>query len=88
MKFSLLISGAGGQGVMSIGIMLASTAVADDKHATFMPLYGPEQRGGSANCTVSISEEEIVSPLPRQTDGLIAMNDSPLRKFNTARRPG
>ena len=60
MKFSLLISGAGGQGVMSIGIMLASTAVADDKHATFMPLYGPEQRGGSAKCTVIISDEEIV----------------------------
>ena len=88
MKFSLLISGAGGQGVMSIGIMLASTAVADDKHATFMPLYGPEQRGGSAKCTVIISDEEIVSPLPRQTDGLIAMNDSSFRKFNKELRPG
>ena len=73
---------------LSIGIMLASTAVADDKHATFMPLYGPEQRGGSAKCTVIISDEEIVSPLPRQTDGLIAMNDSSFRKFNKELRPG
>lgn len=81
MKFSLLISGAGGQGVMSIGTMLAGSAVESGKHATFMPLYGPEQRGGSAKCTVIISDDVVISPLPRQTDGLIAMNDSSFRKF-------
>ena len=61
MKFTLIISGSGGQGVMSVGISLASSAVEGGLHATFMPLYGPEQRGGSAKCTVIVSDKEIVS---------------------------
>lgn len=88
MKFTLIISGAGGQGVMSIGIMLAESAVEGGKHATFMPLYGPEQRGGSAKCTVIISDDKIVSPLPMQSDGLIAMNDTSFKKFIGELRPG
>jgi 2-oxoglutarate ferredoxin oxidoreductase subunit gamma len=88
MKFTLLVSGAGGQGVMSIGISLASSAVEGGKHATFMPLYGPEQRGGSAKCTVIISDDEIISPLPKHSDGLIAMNDSSFKKFIGELRPG
>ena len=56
MKFSLLIAGSGGQGGMSMGMSLAASAVEGGKHATFMPLYGPEQRGGSAKCTVIISD--------------------------------
>lgn len=71
MKFTLIISGSGGQGVMSIGMSLAGSAVEGGLHATFMPLYGPEQRGGSAKCTVIVSDSEIVSPLPKQSDGLI-----------------
>ena len=81
MKFTLIISGSGGQGVMSVGISLASSAVEGGLHATFMPLYGPEQRGGSAKCTVIVSDEEIVSPLPRQSDGLIVMNETSFKKF-------
>ncbi len=87
MKFSLLIAGSGGQGGMSMGMSLAASAVEGGKHATFMPLYGPEQRGGSAKCTVIISDEEIISPLPRQTDGLIAMNESSYKKFINELRP-
>ena len=88
MKFTLTISGSGGQGVMSTGISLASSAVESDMHATFMPLYGPEQRGGSEKCTVIISDEPIISPLPRQSDGLIAMNESSFKKFIGNLRPG
>lgn len=88
MKFTLIISGSGGQGVMSIGITLGESAMEGGKHATFMPLYGPEQRGGSAKCTVIISDEEIISPLPGKSDGLIAMNDSSFKKFSKDLKPG
>ncbi len=88
MKFTLIISGSGGQGVMSIGISLAGSAVEGDRHATFMPLYGPEQRGGSAKCTVIISDDEIISPLPKQSDGLIVMNESSFRKYTPELRAG
>ena len=88
MKFTLIISGAGGQGVMSIGSSLAGSAVDGGKHATFMPLYGPEQRGGSAKCTVIVSDEDILSPLPKQSDGLIVMNESSFKKFTPELRPG
>ena len=88
MKFTLIISGAGGQGVMSVGSSLAGSAVEGGKHATFMPLYGPEQRGGSAKCTVIISDDEVVSPLPKQSDGLIVMNESSFKKFTPELKSG
>ncbi len=81
MKKSFVFSGSGGQGIMSAGIMLAHTAIDMGKHATYLPEYGPEQRGGSAKCTVVISDEKIVSPLPRYCDNLIAMNSQALAKF-------
>lgn len=81
MKKSFVFSGSGGQGIMSAGIMLAHTAIDMGKHATYLPEYGPEQRGGSAKCTVVISDDEIVSPLPRLCDNLIAMNSQALAKF-------
>lgn len=88
MKYTLSISGSGGQGVMSVGMMLGESAVEGGLHATFMPLYGPEQRGGSAKCTVIISKEDIMSPLPKQSDGLIAMNEASFKKFNKELKPG
>lgn len=88
MKFTLIISGSGGQGVMSIGMSLAGSAVEGGLHATFMPLYGPEQRGGSAKCTVIVSDSEIVSPLPKQSDGLIVMNEASFKKFTPELKPG
>ena len=88
MKFTLIISGSGGQGVMSIGMSLAGSAVEGGLHATFMPLYGPEQRGGSAKCTVIVSDGEIVSPLPKQSDGLIVMNETSFKKFTPELKPG
>lgn len=88
MKYILIISGSGGQGVMSVCMMLGESAVEGGLNATFMPLYGPEQRGGSAKCTVIISDEKIMSPLPKQSDGLIAMNETSFKKFNKELKPG
>lgn len=88
MKKSFVFSGSGGQGIMSAGIMLAHTAIDMGKHATYLPEYGPEQRGGSAKCTVVISDDEIVSPLPRLCDNLIAMNSQALAKFGADIKDG
>ena len=88
MKTSFVFSGSGGQGIMSAGIMLAQTAIAMGKHATYLPEYGPEQRGGSAKCTVVVSDDPIVSPLPKLCDNLIAMNRQAYEKFCEDVRPG
>lgn len=82
MKNSFVFSGSGGQGIMSAGIMLAHTAIDMSKHSTFLPEYGPEQRGGSAKCTVIISDDTIVSPLTKKCDTLICMNEQAYRKFS------
>ena len=81
MKQSFVFSGSGGQGIMSAGIMLAHAAIDESKHATYLPEYGPEQRGGSAKCTVMISDGEIISPLTKKCDNLICMNEQAYRKF-------
>ncbi|MDR1629326.1 MAG: 2-oxoacid:acceptor oxidoreductase family protein [Oscillospiraceae bacterium] len=88
MKESLLLSGSGGQGIISGGFMLAESAVESDKHATFLPEYGPEQRGGSAQCTVTISDTEILSPLVKKCSSLIAMNEQAYKKFYTNLKAG
>ena len=88
MKQSFVFSGSGGQGIMSAGITLAHTAIDMGKHATYLPEYGPEQRGGSAKCTVVIDDQPIVSPLPRMCDNLIVMNEQALAKFGEDVKPG
>ena len=80
MKSSFIFSGSGGQGIMSAGITLAQAAIDMQKHATYLPEYGPEQRGGSARCTVVISDEKIISPLPTQCDNLVVMNEQAYEK--------
>ena len=82
MKQSFVFSGSGGQGIMSAGIMLAHAAIDESKHATYLPEYGPEQRGGSAKCTVIISDAEIISPLTKKCDNLICMNEQAYKKFS------
>lgn len=88
MKQSFVFSGSGGQGIMSAGIMLAHAAIDEAKHATYLPEYGPEQRGGSAKCTVIISDGSIVSPLTKKCDNLICMNEMAYRKFAQDLKPG
>ncbi len=88
MKTTIVVSGSGGQGVMSIGTMLAMTAVSNGREATYLPEYGPEQRGGSAKCTVVIDDKEIISPLSKNCDIFIAMNEQGYRKFIMNLKPG
>ena len=88
MKKSLVISGSGGQGVMSAGIMIAQTAVDAGRCATFLPEYGPEQRGGSAKCTVVVNDTEIISPLMAKCDTLIVMNEQAYAKFGKTLKSG
>lgn len=81
MTTNLLIAGFGGQGVMTIGKMIGECAFAQNMYVTFLPSYGPEQRGGTANCTVMLSDEEIGSPAAETLDVLCALNQPSLEKF-------
>ena len=63
MKHEIIIAGFGGQGVLSMGKILAYSGLMEDKEVTWMPAYGPEQRGGTANVTVIVSDERISSPV-------------------------
>lgn len=88
MENRVLIAGFGGQGVMLIGQLMGYTAKDAGINATFYPAYGPEQRGGTANCTVILSEKQIGSPLPTTIDVLMAFNDPSLEKFLPKVRSG
>jgi len=82
METNLCVAGFGGQGVMTLGKFLASSACdSTDKNVTFFPSYGAEQRGGTANCFVVISDETIGAPLGDVMDDLIVMNGPSLQKF-------
>jgi len=88
MENSLLIAGFGGQGVILIGQLLGYSATKAGKNATYYPSYGAEQRGGTANCTVVISDEEIGSPVVTKLDTVIAMNEPSLARFEEWVKPG
>lgn len=89
METNLCVAGFGGQGVMTLGKFLASaTCDSTDKNVTFFPSYGAEQRGGTANCFVVISDEEIGAPLGEVMDDLIVMNEPSLTKFRHRVKPG
>ncbi|WP_312650661.1 2-oxoacid:acceptor oxidoreductase family protein [Aminipila sp.] len=77
----IFVAGFGGQGVLLIGQMLSYAAMFEGKEVTWMPSYGPEMRGGTANCTVCISDIPIASPLVNTCDVLVAMNGPSLEKF-------
>ena len=82
METNLCVAGFGGQGVMTLGKLLAdATCNSTDKNVTFFPSYGAEQRGGTANCYVVISDEPIGAPLGDVMDDLIVMNGPSLAKF-------
>jgi 2-oxoglutarate ferredoxin oxidoreductase subunit gamma len=78
---NVVMAGFGGQGLMFIGKLLAYSAMKAGKHVTWIPSYGPEMRGGTANCTVVISEEEIGSPVITSPQALIIMNNPSLEAF-------
>jgi 2-oxoisovalerate ferredoxin oxidoreductase beta subunit len=81
------VAGFGGQGILLLGQLMAESAMVLDYHSTWLPSYGPEMRGGTANCHVIISEKRIGSPLVAETDVLMAMNLPSLDKFENDVRP-
>ena len=88
MKKEIIISGFGGQGVLSMGKILAYSGLMDDKEVTWMPAYGPEQRGGTANVTVIVSDDRISSPILSKYDIAIVLNQPSLEKFEPKIKPG
>ncbi len=88
MKHEIIIAGFGGQGVLSMGKILAYSGLMEDKEVTWMPAYGPEQRGGTANVTVIVSDERISSPILSKYDCAIILNQPSLAKFENKVKPG
>lgn len=88
MKEEIIIAGFGGQGVLSMGKILAYAALTDDLEVTWMPSYGPEQRGGTANVTVILSDKPISSPVLNTYDTAVILNQQSLDKFESKVKPG
>ena len=88
MYFDSVIAGFGGQGVMLMGNILVYAAMAEKKRVTFMPVYGVEMRGGTANCTVVISDRDIGSPIIQSPVSVIAMNLPSMEKFGPRIKKG
>lgn len=88
MTKEIIISGFGGQGVLSMGKILAYSAMMEGKNVAWMPAYGPEQRGGTANVTVIISNEMVSSPIISSYDTAIVLNQPSLDKFEPMVKPG
>lgn len=84
----IIIAGFGGQGVLSLGQFIAYAALYENKAVTWLPSYGPEMRGGTANCSVVVDDTEVASPIIAVPDTLIAMNKPSLDKFKNQVRPG
>jgi len=83
-----VLSGFGGQGLLFAGKITAYCGLIDGRHVSWMPSYGPEMRGGTANCSVSLSDEAIGSPFITKPTALIAMNQPSVEKFAATVQPG
>jgi len=81
MLIKTVFAGFGGQGVLSMGLNLAQAAMSEGKNVTYLPSYGVEVRGGTANCTVAISDEEIASPVASSPEFVVAMNQPSVMRF-------
>ena len=88
MTEELIIAGFGGQGVLLTGKLLCVAAMRQGKHVSHIPSYGAEMRGGTANCSVVISDEEIASPVIERPSIVIALNGPSVAKFESRIRPG
>ncbi len=88
MTQEIIMAGFGGQGVISMGIILANAGMLENQHVTFFPSYGAEMRGGTANCSVVISSEPIASPVVAVPDVVIALNEPSLLRFESQVKPG
>ena len=88
MTHEILFAGFGGQGVLSMGMMLAYAGMVEGKEVSWMPSYGPEMRGGTANCIVILSDHKISSPILTTFDTVVALNQPSIDKFEKAVKPG
>ena len=88
MQHDMIIAGFGGQGALLIGKMLAYAGMHQGKEVSWLPSYGPEMRGGTANCTVVISDKPVGSPVIKSPRALLALNLPSLDKFEDSVRPG
>jgi len=88
MKTELIFAGFGGQGILLMGKIIAQAAMEEGRHVTFLPSYGPEMRGGTANACVVVSDEPVASPIIDHSDVLVAMNQPSYDKFSPLVRPG
>jgi 2-oxoglutarate ferredoxin oxidoreductase subunit gamma len=84
----IIMSGFGGQGVLSMGQTLGYAAMIENKEISWMPSYGPEMRGGTANCITIISDDEISSPIISVFDSAVLLNQPSVDKFESAVKPG
>jgi len=88
MLIKAIFAGFGGQGVLSMGLNFAQAAMAEGKNVTYLPAYGAEVRGGTANCTVAVSDEEIASPVASSPDFVVAMNQPSVARFQNQIQSG
>lgn len=88
MIIKALFAGFGGQGILMMGQALAHAAMKENLHVTYLPAYGAEVRGGTANCTVSVGDEEIASPVASTPDYLVVMNAPAFERFQNVLRKG
>jgi len=88
MLIKTVFAGFGGQGVLSMGLNLAQAAMIEGKNVTYLPSYGAEVRGGTANCTVAISDEEIASPVASSPEFIVVMNQPSLVRFQNQIQSG
>jgi len=88
MTHKIRCAGFGGQGVVLMGKLLAHAGMVEDKHTTFFPQYGAAMRGGTANCSVVVSDDEIASPMVEAPDVVLIMNGPSLDRFEPTVKPG
>jgi len=87
-SYKMFFAGTGGMGILLMGQIIGAAAMLENKEATFFPSYGPEMRGGTANCTVIVSDKPIRSPLIFESDCVVAMTLPSMRKFEPTLKPG
>lgn len=88
MLVKIMFAGSGGQGVLTMGNVLGNSAMLEDLNVTYLPSYGAAVRGGTANCTISISDEEIASPVASTPDFVVALNQPSAAAFMDKLEPG
>jgi len=88
MKSEIISAGFGGQGVLLLGQLVAYAGMVEDRNVSWLPSYGPEMRGGTANCSVIVSSDPVGSPVVTEADAVLVLNKPSLDKFEGTLKPG